>query len=399
VVGRVRLTQTYLAFWIVWWIGDVLGNLLIAPVIFAWARSSRLLLLPKRWIEAALLLGALTLVSMVFFRHTMGYQAIHGMVRGTYPIVPLLIWAALRFEQRGVTAALLVVAAIAVSGAASGGGIFATESIHDRLLLVQSFMAVTAVSMLTLAAALAERRAALGARDEFISIASHELKTPLTALKLRLGSAMRLGDTLSPAQGPNVERLVRAIAASNTTADRLGILVDDLLDVSRLTGGRLALRLERVALAELVGDVVGRLQEQSTELGSKIEVEVPAAIVGIWDRTRLEQVVTNLLSNAMKYGMGRPIALSASVEGGRLRMRVKDAGIGIPLGDQDRIFRAFERLASGDRVGGLGLGLYIGWQIAAAHGGSLSVQSEPRFGATFTLELPMGAYGAEDASS
>ncbi len=399
VLGRVRLSESYPAFWTVWWIGDVLGSLLIAPIIFTWAKTSRLSRFPVRWVEGGLLLGAITLVSLVFFRHTMGYQAVHGIVRGTYPIVPLLIWAALRFEQRGVTAALVVVAVIAVSGAAAGGGIFATESTHDRLLLVQSFMAVTAVSMLTLGAALAERRTALGARDEFISIASHELKTPLTALKLRLGSAMRLGDLLSPAEGPNVEKLVRAIAASNTTADRLGVLVDDLLDVSRLTGGRLALRLERVALADLVGDVVGRLQEQSTEIGSKIGVEVPATIVGTWDRIRIEQVVTNLLSNAMKYGMGRPIALSAGVEAGRLRMRVKDAGIGIARADQDRIFRAFERLASGDRVGGLGLGLYIGWQIAVAHGGSLSVESEPRCGATFTLELPMGAYGAADASN
>jgi len=387
-IGGVRVAESYPAFWAVWWVGDVLGNLIVAPLIFAWSPAPRISRRPKRWIEAVSLLIATTLISLIFFRHTLGYQAIHGMVRGTYPIVPLLIWAALRFEQRGVTSALALVAAIAVSGAAAGGGIFGTESAPDRLLLVQSFMAVTAVSMLTLAAALAERRAAIGARDEFISIASHELKTPLTALKLRLGSAMRLGELLST-ELPNVEKLTRAIGASNTTADRLGVLVDDLLDVSRLTGGRLALHLESVSLGDLVGDVVARMQEQSTEIGSKIEVEVPATIAGTWHRIRIEQVVTNLLSNAIKYGMGRPIGLSAATEGDRVRLRVKDAGIGIPRDDQRRIFRAFERLATGDRVGGLGLGLYIGWQIAIAHGGTLTVESEPRAGAIFTLDLPL----------
>jgi signal transduction histidine kinase len=382
------------AFWAVWWVGDALGDLLVAAFLFAWANFPRLSRSPLRWIEAALLALLLAFVSATVFRHTAAWRAVHGIVRGTYPTVPLLIWAALRFEQRGVTAAMLLVSGIAVSGAAAGNGIFAPDSPHVRLLLVQSYMAVTAVSMLTLAAALAERRAAIRARDEFISIASHELKTPLTALKLRLGSALRLGEHLQDAGDPEAERMARALVASGAMADRLGGLVDDLLDVSRLTAGRLALRIERVDVDELLRDVIGRLRDQAAEVGSTIERAIAAPIVGAWDRGRLEQVVTNLLSNAIKYGMGKPITVSADVSAQRLRVRVRDAGLGIPRADQSRIFQAFERLPTAERVGGLGLGLYIGRQIALAHGGTLTVESTPGAGATFTLELPLDAAAA-----
>ena len=250
-------------------------------------------------------------------------------------------------------------------------------------------MAVTAVSMLTLAAALAERRAAIGVRDEFISIASHELKTPLTALKLRLGSAMRIHGEQAPAASPNEEKLTRALVGANTTVNRMVSLVDDLLDVSRLTAGRLVLHLEAVELSELVRDVVGRLRENAAETGSPIEVQIPQPIVGRWDRTRVEQVVTNLLTNAIKYGQGRPITLFAEVTGDRLHLRIKDRGAGIARADQSRIFQAFERVTNPIRVGGLGLGLYIGRQIASAHGGTLTVESAPDQGATFVLELPL----------
>jgi signal transduction histidine kinase len=135
-------------------------------------------------------------------------------------------------------------------------------------------------------------------------------------------------------------------------------------------------------------DVVGRLREQATEVGSSIELLSAAPLVGSWDRSRLEQVVTNLISNAIKYGMGKPIALSLETAGDRVRIRVSDVGMGIPRADHSRVFQAFERLPTAERVGGLGLGLYIGRQIALAHGGTLTVDSVPSAGSTFTLDLP-----------
>jgi signal transduction histidine kinase len=392
-LGHIHTAVSAPAFWAVWWVGDALGNLLVAPFLFSWVGLGRFSRRPFRWVEAAVLVVLLCLVSATVFRHTVAWGAIHGVVRGTYPTVPLLIWAALRFEQRGITSALLLSSVFAVWGAASGNGIFSGESPHERLLLVQSYMAVTAVSMLTLSAALAERRAAIRARDEFISIASHELKTPLTALKLRLQSALRFGEHLTAVVNPEAEKMGRALAASSATVDRLGALVEDLLDVSRITAGRLALRIEPVEMGELLRDVVGRLRDQAAEVGSTIELAISAPVVGAWDRGRLEQLVTNLLSNAIKYGQGRPIAVSAELVAPRVRVCVRDAGIGIPRADQSRIFQAFERLPTAERVGGLGLGLYIGRQIAAAHGGTLSVESTPGAGAMFSLELPLEAPG------
>ncbi|HEY6476523.1 MAG TPA: MASE1 domain-containing protein [Polyangia bacterium] len=389
VAGNVGISTSLPEFWGVWWVGDSLGDLLVAPVLLTWVSAPRLSRSPLRWLEAAALAVVLTLASLVFFRHQLAWGAVRGFLRGTYPIVPLLIWAAVRFEQRGVTASLLLASALAVSGAASGNGLFSTEPLSDRLLLTQCYMAVTAVSMLILAAALAERRAAIHARDEFISIASHELKTPLTALKLRLMSALRFGERLTAAGDPDAGRMSGALAASNATANRLGALVDDLLDVSRLTAGRLALRIERVDIGELLREVVARLSDQAAEVGSTIELTVPMPVVGVWDRGRIEQLVTNLLSNAIKYGLGKPIGVSAEVVAHHVRLRVRDAGIGIPRADQSRIFQAFERLPTAERVGGLGLGLYIGRQLAIAHGGTLGVESATAAGATFTLELPL----------
>jgi len=383
--------ESYPVFWAVWWVGDAMGNVLIAPLICVWASAPlRVSRRPLRWLECGLLVAALTVVSAMVFRQPTNIRAIE-LVRGTYALAPLLIWAALRFEQRGTTAALLLVSVIAVSATASEGSYFAARTPHERLLMTDCYMAVTTISMLMLAAALAERRAAIGVRDEFISIASHELKTPLTALKLRLAAAVRTQRRPAPRDVDAEEKLGRSLRAAGTTTDRLVSLVDDLLDASRLTAGRLALHLESVPLIDLVRDVVGRLREQAQEAGSPIGVEIPEPIVGRWDRSRVEQIVTNLLSNAIKYGAGRPIQLTAHAANDRMRLDVKDAGVGISRADQSRIFQAFERVTSANRVGGLGLGLYIGRQIAVAHGGSLSVDSKPEHGSTFTLELPLEA--------
>jgi two-component system sensor kinase FixL len=221
-------------------------------------------------------------------------------------------------------------------------------------------------------------------RDEFLSIASHELRTPVTALQLQLQllrrSAERAAEDLPRLLGAKVETLERQTR-------RISALVDELLDVSRMRLGKLDLRYEELDLAEVAREAVAHLQAELTRSGSLLRVDLSPA-PGRWDRLRLEQVITNLLVNAAKFGEGKPIVLEVAAHGDRARIRVVDRGIGIPPEHQARVFDRFERAVPVHHFGGLGLGLYIVRQIAEAHGGEVRVESTLGSGATFTVDLP-----------
>src|SRR6185295_5607416 len=176
-------------------------------------------------------------------------------------------------------------------------------------------------------------------------------------------------ETVSP------ERLAEKLGKVNAQAERLQRLIDDLLDVSRVSSGRLELELEPLDLARLALDVGGRFHDEAARAGCALAVAAPEAVMGVWDRSRVEQIITNLLSNALKYGEGKPVELRVEA-GERARLTVRDQGIGIPAGDQQRIFGRFERAASTRNFGGLGLGLWIVKEIVAALEGQVSVESE-----------------------
>jgi signal transduction histidine kinase len=230
-----------------------------------------------------------------------------------------------------------------------------------------------------------EAQDAIRARDEFLSIASHELRTPLTPLQLQVQSLRRLA---SRSELP-LDRLQQKLALAERQVERLGGLVANLLDISRITGHRLLLELEEVDLAALVRDVTERSRDHLQRVGCTLDLRAPAALVGRWDPMRLEQVLTNLLSNAMKYGAGKPIHVEVAAAGGQALLTVRDEGIGIAPEDQRRIFQRFERAVSERHYGGFGLGLWICRQVVEAMGGSIDVQSALGAGATFTVRLPI----------
>ncbi|WP_437752522.1 AAA family ATPase [Sorangium sp. So ce1389] len=243
----------------------------------------------------------------------------------------------------------------------------------------------------------AEAQEAIARRDEFLLIASHELKTPLTSLKMQAYLVERLLPRYQRAEVAP-ERIEAAFQVLNRQIARLGHLINELLDVTRLSAGRLTLVRAQVDLAALAREVVERMGQQLANARCSVQLDLDEAVIGDWDTSRLEQVLMNLLSNAMKYGAGGPIHVVARGQGDRALLAVRDHGIGIAASDQARIFERFERAVSVRNFGGLGLGLYIVRWIVASHGGTIRVESQPGAGATFIVQLPLHVPEADMAT-
>jgi signal transduction histidine kinase len=227
------------------------------------------------------------------------------------------------------------------------------------------------------------------ARDEFISIASHELRTPLTPMQLHL-------DVLSSrvheyVKDDKVDWLASRLLTLRRQTRRLARLIDELLDVSRIVSGGVRLALESLDLCDVVRSVVADLREHGDvdRAGCTLTVDACAPVVGRWDRARLEQIVTNLLSNALKYGAGRRVDVAVAVHRAQATLRVRDEGIGIDAADKQRIFERFERAVSSRQYGGFGVGLFIVRHAVEALGGSVEVASELGRGALFSINLPL----------
>ncbi|XXX79091.1 AAA family ATPase [Sorangium sp. So ce134] len=237
-----------------------------------------------------------------------------------------------------------------------------------------------------------EAQHAVRVRDDFLSVASHELRTPVTSLRLGLQALLRRSG-----HAPE-DRLGRALHRMDRQVQRLARLIDDLLDVSQLHTGRLELHVEPVDLAEVVDEVVERLGERAAQSGSAVSVRAEPSVVGSWDRSRLEQVVSNLLDNALKFGAGKPIEITVARKGGAAELVVQDQGIGIPAGRLPHVFERFERAVSSRHFGGLGLGLHVVKSIVEALGGAVRADSRPGEGARFTVELPCEPAAASRAA-
>jgi signal transduction histidine kinase/PAS domain-containing protein len=221
---------------------------------------------------------------------------------------------------------------------------------------------------------------ALRARDEFLSIVAHEIRSPLTSIHLCAQTMRRKAE--HPAE------LLKSLDIVEREDRRLSRFVDELLDVGRIQGGRFHFDLEQVDFAEVAQSVVAQLGAELARARSPITVTTQGPVWGRWDRFRLEQVVTNLLSNALKFGEGKAVEITIGVADGVATLQVRDHGTGIAPETKEKIFLPFERGVSTRHFGGLGLGLYIVHTIVEGLGGTIEVDSRPGEGSTFTVHLP-----------
>jgi hypothetical protein len=228
---------------------------------------------------------------------------------------------------------------------------------------------------------LAHAEEAVRLRDEFLSIAAHELRTPLSAVQLQLQGLLERPERLDPRTRAKVERACRS-------GERLVSLVDTLLDVSRITTGSLNLTLSRFDLTVAVQEVVERFHEHAAHAGSTVTVRSEGVLEGRWDRLRIEQVVTNLLTNALKYAAGTPVEITLAGTEHDVLLTIADTGPGIPESERERVFLRFERAAPMRNFGGLGLGLYVARQIVEAHAGEIHLVHPWAKGARFDIRLP-----------
>ena len=360
-----------------WWVGDVLGALVVAPLLLAWSRRpERSERRGRRRVEASGLALGLGLACLLVFSRA---PAPSYVVQSEYLLFPLFAWAALRFELRGASLATAAVSAIAVYATYCGTGPFVRLELSTGLLALQAFMGCAAITTLVVAGVTMDRARAVRAQDTFVATLSHDLKNPLYALSLS-GESLQLAQPSAP-----VDKHVRVLKRS---VERMLRLVTDLLDVAAIERGKLRVEPRPENLRALVDEAAELLRPLAAAKGVALAVDVGGPVDVACDRERILQVLSNVLGNAVKFS---PANTTVRVAIGRREqdvvVAVRDHGPGIPHRDLRRVFdRHWHAEASAG--GGSGLGLFIAKGIVDAHGGTIWADSELGEGTTFHIALP-----------
>jgi signal transduction histidine kinase len=386
--GTLRADQ-FLTTWRSWLCGQSVGLLVLGPFAINWKNDSehrRPLLAKRKW-EAGLLFTLI--LSTCIFIFTPYSRFNHTLLIKPYFLFSMMLWASLRFDLLGSTITSVVIVFTAIAGSFGGFEIFSTlvSDPKDGSLMLQFMIGAITVTGMVVAATVREKSEALAARNEFLDIASHELKTPITSLKLQLQLIQRRLQQKTELTESDSQNIV-FLSKVDRQVIRLVKIVEQLLDVSRAERNLLHLEREEINLNDLIQLLADRFSSELIHAKSSLQINLPAEVKGYWDPFRMEQVLENLISNALKYAPGTPIQVIGENKGDYLELLVKDGGPGIPSEKQHTIFDRFVRASETRYVQGLGLGLFITRRILEAHGGSIKVKSEKGVGTTFILTLP-----------
>lgn len=383
-VGGIVPASDVVATWRAWWVGDALGDLVIATFALAWwyerAQPAR-----RGQLAEIAMLAVLATIGALFAFDLIPWRPEPEPFHARYLAFPVLAWASLRYRLRGATTATLIVWIVSIIAAVQN--LEPAARLSEGLLPLQLFMAVVALTTLFLGAAVRERdhaEQAIRARDVFLAVASHELRTPLATLELQ---ATHLREQLERSPVPP-EKLLAKLRLIERQGERLAALVEDLLDVSRVMAGHFRLVSEPLDVREIVREVAARFQNQAAKAGCELIVEADEPAPARGDRLRIEQILTNLLSNAIKFGPGKPIRISLRTTAATVTLAVCDQGSGIAPADHARVFERFERASAQRSATGLGLGLWIVRQIVTAMGGTISIKSELGQGTEIAVTIP-----------
>lgn len=385
-----------LAVWRAWWTGDTIGNLLVAPLVLVWGtRRAHAVAVPRRLEFLAVVAVNIAVAVAIFLReHDSNTRPL------AYLVFPALIWAAVRFGARGAVTAVMVVAAVAIHGTADRLGPFATDDLSLGLLGLQAFVGVAAAAFLVLGATIAESRAAAQeaqrarnqaeeanrAKADFLAVMSHELRTPLNAIggfvDLLL---MNTQGSLSATQRNSLERIRR-------NQYHLQALINDLLAFTRIEAGKVELDIRPLNVNDALDNVEPLIQPELRRKQLVFTREsIDAGLTVRADHDKLTQILLNMLSNAAKYtDDGGMVSVGAERDNGRVRIWVRDSGIGIPPDQLEQVFQPFFQVDRGRtrRYQGVGLGLTIARDLARAMAGDVALESRVGEGTLVALHLP-----------
>jgi signal transduction histidine kinase/ActR/RegA family two-component response regulator len=401
--------SNYGPIWATWWLGDATGDLIFAPIVILWAVKPRWRWNGKKDMEVTLILLLLLVVGEAIFG---GWLPISAK---NYPVAfvcgPILIWMAFRMSQRETATGIFILSAIAIWGTVRNFGPFVMETENQSLLILQSSTAVLTLTAMALAAAMAERRrieaaletqkalveAANRTKDNFLAMLSHELRTPLSPVLLAVENLQNEWWPKRPEIASALEMIRRNIRVEQH-------LIDDLLDVTRISKGKLALNLTSVNVHRQIRNVVETCRSEWA--GKKIRMQLDLTAGDrfvVADEARFQQIVWNLVQNAIKFSRDEGVVIISTVNEspGELTIIVQDHGIGIEPEAMERIFNPFEQgeRSLKRRFGGLGLGLAISKSLAEAHGATLTATSEGlNRGATFKLTIKTSALVVHDGA-